>query len=136
MWFAVDSGGKDEGGAPRDAVVWLLKTRVEDIINIEEQKTISPLQNKKTRIYRLLSVTRRIAVQGGLFTVHLFRAKSDDFLPLERNVSYSNRLIKFAIASSDCDRMKKEVNGCGVNRASLFPDLDGLCSHLGWRYLQ
>jgi hypothetical protein len=30
--------------------------------------------------------------------------------------------------------LKQILDSCGVNRASLFPDLDGLALHLGWRY--
>jgi len=115
MWFAVENGEqKDENGAPQNAVVWLLKTRVDDIISTEEQKTISPLGNEKTRIYVPMLVTRRIAVQGGLFTRHQIRAKTNDFVPLELNGTYLTRLVKFIVESADCDRMKKDVNGCGL----------------------
>jgi hypothetical protein len=26
------------------------------------------------------------------------------------------------------------LDACGVNESSLFPDLDGLARHIGWRY--
>jgi len=47
MWFAVDSGGKDATGTSRDAAVWLLKTHVDDFVKIEQQASISPLDNRK-----------------------------------------------------------------------------------------
>ena len=30
--------------------------------------------------------------------------------------------------------IRKDLNMFNVNAASVFPDLDGLCSHLSWRY--
>lgn len=136
VWFAVEGEGKDQTGKPRNAVVWLLKTNVADFITDEQREDggVAPVDNKKTRIYRPMAITPRISVQGGLFTVHQFRSRARDFLPLDRNKAYRGRLIKFVIEPDDCTAIKKELNGCGVNRASLFPDLGGLCSHLAWRY--
>jgi hypothetical protein len=135
MWFAVERGPKiDQQGNPQNAVVWLLKTKVEDFISSDELLILSPLDNKKTRIFRPRAITRRISVQGGLFTAHRFRERENDFLPLNRNSEYRRRLVKFVVGAQDCEKIKKELNGCGVNRATLFPDLEGLCSHLAWRY--
>lgn len=134
VWFAVENEGKDHQGKPQNAVVWLLKTQNVDFINIGSQQDISPLDNRKTRIYRPRAVTRRIVAQGGLFTVHMFQKAKKNFLPLEENSRYTDRLVKFSIEARSCEKLKTELSGCGVNRASLFPDLDGLCSHLAWRY--
>jgi hypothetical protein len=136
VWFAVESEGRDQKGKSQKAVVWLLKAAVADFITDEQRKDggVSPLDDKKTRIYRPVAITPRIAVQGGLFTVHQLRPNHRDFLPLQQNEKYKEKFIKFVIEADDCTKIKKELNGCGVNRASLFPDLGGLCSHLAWRY--
>lgn len=138
VWFAVESEGKDDQGVPKNAVVWLLKTNVEDFITDEQSEygKVSPLDNKTTRIYRPMAITPRISVQGGLFTVHQFLVKKQIFIPLDRNARYNRRLTKFLIKTEDCSDIKKQLNGCGVNRASLFPDLGGLCKHLAWRYFE
>lgn len=152
-WFAVENEGRDEKGAQQDAVVWLLKTKPEDFIDLSMQNSkfvhvinnnknvvnksynnISPFDNNRTRIYRPTAITRRISVQGGLFTVHQFRTRQEDFLQLDKNAKYKNRLIKFTFCSERCGYIKKELHGCGINRATLFPDLEGLCAHLAWRY--
>ena len=135
-WFAVENEGRDQKGDLSDAVVWVLKTRVEDFISNKEKEKNSPFNNGKTRIYRPTAITRRISVQGGMFTVHQLRANSNDFVPLERNPVYKPRLKKFVIEANSCRNIKSELNGCGVNRSSLFPDLGGLCSHLAWRYFE
>jgi hypothetical protein len=33
-----------------------------------------------------------------------------------------------------CAKIKKVLDACAVNEASLFPDIDGLSRYLGWRY--
>jgi FRG domain len=129
VYFAVETAPEDDN----DAVVWLLKTRVKDFIQSDQLERISPFHNKRTRIYRPRAVARRIVVQGGLFTVHQLRS-TGDFLELEENNRYSDRLVKFIIPASRYVHLRNELDGCGVNRASLFPDLDGLCAHLAWRY--
>jgi hypothetical protein len=134
VWFAVEHGAKEDEEGKQNAVVWLLKTRSEEFISTDEQQKITLLDNLKTRIYRPRAITRRIVVQGGLFTVHQFRTRQRDFLELNRNSVYRRRLVKFIIEAPVCDKIKKELDGCGVNRATLFPDREGLCSHLAWRY--
>lgn len=136
VWFAVENGGKDYDGKPQNAVVWLLKTQKNDFIEREKQPDVGPLDNHKTRIYRPRAVTRRIVAQGGLFTVHMFQVKKSKFIPLDDNNAYKDRLVKFSIEARLCEKIKAELDGCGVNRASLFPDLDGLCGHLAWQYFK
>lgn len=133
LWFAVEKEPKKVKHKPRNAVVWLLKTKVDDFVDESERK--SPFANGVTRIYRPRVITRRIAVQGGVFTVHKVM-KGESFVALERNKRFKRRLIKFVIPSSAFPHIREHLNGCGVNRFSLFPDLDGLCAHLAWRYIR
>jgi len=78
-------------------------------------------------------ITRRIAAQGGLFTIHKV-PKGGSLVALERNPYFSQRLVKFLIPALAFSDIRKHLHGCGVNRFSLFPDLDGLSDHLAWRY--
>jgi type I restriction enzyme M protein len=69
-------------------------------------------------------VTRRLIVQAGLFTVHPMPS-----VPLDTNVKGVERII---IKASARREIKKVLYRYGIHRASLFPDLDGLCAHLKW----
>jgi hypothetical protein len=111
----------------------MLKTKVEDFI--DESTRESPFDNGVTRIYRPKLIARRIAAQGGLFTVHKVM-KGETLVALEKNAHFTNRLIKFVVSPSSFSLLRKQLNGCGVNYFSLFPDLDGLCKHLEWRYME
>lgn len=144
LWFAVKNEGKDDKSEKQNAVVWLLKTKIEDFITEEQIKIskLSPFDNNSTRIYRPTAITTRISVQGGLFTVHQFgqinhsKSVNKYFITLNNDTEYSKRLIKIVIKSDNCKNIKKQLHECGVNSASLFPDLGGLCNHLAWRYFE
>lgn len=131
LWFAVDKEPANVKGKEQDAVVWMLKTTVDDFI--EEKNRSSPFDREPTGIYRPRVITQRIAAQGGIFTAHRMM-KKEGFVDLEKNRRFRDRLIKFTVEASAFPHIRKHLDGCGVNRSTLFPDLVGLCSHLEWRY--
>jgi hypothetical protein len=67
-------------------------------------------------------LTPRITVQRGLFTVH-----KDPDKPWE-----PAGLKKWVIPWKACLPLKLALSRAGINRASLFPDLDGIAAHLNW----
>ena len=85
LWFAVENPPRKKDKKVLDGVVWLMKTAVTDFIT--ESSRQSPYDKGVTRIYRPRFVTRRIAAQRGLFTVHRMVA-DEGFVPLERNKRY------------------------------------------------
>jgi hypothetical protein len=60
--------------------------------------------------------------------------KSEGFVALDNNRRFKPRLVKFTIEAAAFPHIRKHLDGCGVNRYTLFPDLVGLCDHLEWRY--
>jgi hypothetical protein len=54
----------------------------------------------------------------------------------EPDVDYSSeQLIKLDFEPKTLPfQIKQYLNQCGVNRASLFPGIDGLAAHIGWSY--
>jgi len=66
--------------------------------------------------------SRRIAAQGGLFTCH--------HLPMEPYQDYQQKLI---IRGQCREDVRIKLNICGINRSTLFPDLDGLSAYVQWR---
>jgi len=65
----------------------------------------------------------RISAQLGVFTVH----------PEPEKPFSSDSLEKLIIPNKIRKRLKKIVDTYGVNRAMLFPDLDGLAHHIKWQ---
>jgi len=67
-------------------------------------------------------VTSRIVAQSGLFTLH-----SSPRTPLD-----DPGIEKLIIPNNYRRLLKKELYKYGVNSSSLFPDLDGIASHITW----
>lgn len=67
-------------------------------------------------------VTSRIVAQSGLFTMH-----SSPRTPLD-----DPSIEKLIIPNSYRRQLKRELYRYGINSSSLFPDLDGIASHITW----
>jgi hypothetical protein len=76
-------------------------------------------------IYWPPHISPRIPAQRGLFTVHRTPDKAPERLSIEKLILYKGRQSFW---------LKLLIDKCGVNRASLFPDMDGLAGYMGWRY--
>lgn len=68
-------------------------------------------------------ISPRIPAQTGLFTVH--RNPDKAFNP--------QNLVRIEIGGGPLT-MKLNLNKCGIHKASLFPDIDGLAEYQSWLY--
>lgn len=74
----------------------------------------------------------RIVAQRGLFTIH---PKPD--VPLDDIREMREGLWKLIIKGKDLQRhFKNSLDVIGINRETLFPDLDGLANYIQWNYSQ
>ncbi len=132
LWFAVsDHHRKNKKGEDRHGVVWIFSQDVEDFRL--DLKTTTPFSNKITKIFRPKVITRRISAQGGVFTVHKI-VDNKRFVAIEKNKNYKSKLTKLIIPPNKFAKLRKELHMYNVNASTLFPDIDGLCKHLQWRY--
>lgn len=114
-FFAVESA--QEGG---DAVIY----GVHGLPVIG--RTVDPFRLKEVSLYRPSHVIPRIAPQWSVFTVH--PRPAEDF-------RRSDRLMTWTIGGGEtCRRIQSILDSCGINSASIYPDLDGLARHIYWRY--
>jgi len=85
-----------------------------------------PFGLDEVSVYKPPHISPRIPVQSGLFTVH----------PDPANDAYQPD--RYEVWELEKGRqtfwLKRILASCGINRASLFPDLDGLADYMGWRY--
>lgn len=135
LWFAVrrPPQTKESGDGLEIGVVWVLCADLEDFQQITSGT--SPLDNKlRTLIFRPKAITRRIVAQSAVFTVHKLHDDSSNFIALDKNRLYKQKLIKVIIPAEAFSGIREELNMYNANAALLFPDLDGLCAHLSWRY--
>jgi hypothetical protein len=90
-----------------------------------DRPDLGPFVLKALHIYRPAHITPRIPAQQGIFTVHHEPDK-----PLDG----SDGLERWLIWSGACFNIKKQLDVCGINESTLFPDMDGLGRYLGWCY--
>lgn len=118
MFFAVDKHSKSERSA-----VWAYR------YNLVATKNLDPFTIKKIHVFHPAHVTVRITAQQGCFTVH-----PPPFYDMSRVQRTDEELVKFTIKKKYRSQIKNDLDRLGINCASLFPDLDGLCKYLKWSY--
>lgn len=95
---------------------------------IDDAVDPSPFNVSRIVRYRPRHVTARIAAQRGLFTVHPEPAKSlnsgDDGCVVHRAIIDPRYKLK----------LQWNLSRFGINKRSLFPDLDGLAAHIEWMF--
>ena len=116
-YFACKPSG-EINGVEYDAAIYGLKYKA-------PEKESTPIMIKEdVYIYFPNHFMPRITAQRSLFTVH-----NSPEEPLE-----TKNIIKWEIPSDLCYQFKVALSKSGFDEASLFPDIDGLGSHLGWLY--
>ena len=118
MFFAVDKPSESGKSA-----VWAYR------YNLVATKNLDPFEIKRIHVYHPAHVTIRITAQQGCFTVH-----PPPFYDMRRVQRTEEELVKFTIEKEYRFQIKNDLDRLGINCASLFPDLDGLCKYLKWSF--
>ena len=116
-WFAVEYAGTLEPAPP---IIYAVK----DLSHVDVH--CDPLKISMPQVYRSPFVTPRIPAQRALFTLQP-NPETDFIAP-------TLTTIKFNCSNKQLYEIKEHLDSAGFNRATLFPDLDGLAQHLGWCY--
>lgn len=119
-FFAVEKAGALGTQETGDAAIYAvsgLKPVYEDA---------KPFDLTEVCAFRAPHISWRIPAQRSVFTIH-----PDPTARFEHP-----RLEKWVIAHQDglCGEIKRNLDACGINEASLFPDIDGVAGYIAWRY--
>ncbi|KGC44112.1 FRG domain protein [Burkholderia pseudomallei] len=128
LWFAVQK----EPNKNRPGVVWIFSPSGDDYI--DSSSDASPFKLGSTKVLQPRHSNMRLRVQSGRFTVHHFREKDGRFIPLETHRSYKRQLKKLRIDSSVFAQIRCDLDRCGVNAGTMFPDVTGLAQHVEWQF--
>jgi len=88
---------------------------------------MEPKNLKQVLKYRPNVIASRIGRQSGLFSVH-----PEPKVDLRETIGCTDQLTCHVVKSTYKRRMLFELNHYGVNRLTLFGDLDGLSGHMRW----
>jgi hypothetical protein len=133
LWFAVSSHVEGHGPAQLAGIVWMLPTAEDDFVT--ELSDTHPFEVPETKIFRPRLIKQRINNQSGVFSIH----SSNDILDkclLNDNRRYQKKLVKIKIPPKRIPDLQNDLNTLGVNAFSIFPELEGLCSYLQWRFFE
>lgn len=126
LWFAVEK--PPESSSP--AAVWAYRASDEDFVD----QSVAPADIPKTMIFRPRHHDGRIVSQAGWFSVHKYSESKKRFSKFERLEEQKSKLRKFVVPAQYFPAIRDDLSRCGVTKASLFPDLAGLCGYLTWKY--
>lgn len=91
---------------------------------LEPDEARDPFAVEHVAIYRPRHIDARIAAQRSVFTLH----------PRPTEPFAHPSLRTWTISQTACRELKVILDACCVNYASMFPDMQGLARHIGWRY--
>ncbi len=123
LWFAVE---KDPEGDV--AVVWDLDASskheaLDTFLN-------RPFEANRTFLFEPPHISSRISAQAAWFTCHRYVEGRGKYYPLEKQARFRHELRKFVIDRADVSSIRRELRALGMNRAAIYPDLEGVASHL------
>lgn len=128
LWFAVEQPAR-EG---QDGVVWVFTSSQED--HVVDTDSGTPFDSNRTRVFMPKHINRRIIAQHGWFTAHFIQKAGSKFVPLEENARYKKKLTKLCVPASAFSSIRTELDRCGINAATLYGDLIGLCIDSQWQH--
>ena len=111
-YFAVEESTED------DSVIY--SYRNQSYIDVEEHT--DPCRYRHVGKFIPKHISPRITNQGGLFTIH----------PKPYEQFESDDMEKLVIPNRIRSTLRRTLSKYGVDRFSLFPNLDGLSSHIEW----
>jgi hypothetical protein len=129
LWFATANAG--EPPLNNYAIVWLLMPDTDDFA-IDMEQT-HPFDVCETKMIRPRIIKQRINNQSGMFSV-LSTADLKEKRNMDESGAYQQKLVKIKVPQRAFTEIRNDLNTVGVNAFSIFPELEGLCTHLQWRY--
>jgi hypothetical protein len=130
IWFATTP---QENGIRECGIVWILLAEEKDYdLDIEQ---VHPFDVQEIKIVRPRIIRQRINNQSGIFTI----SSSDDLKEkrsMNENERFRKKLTKVKIPFGIFTEIRNELHMLGVNAFSIYPELEGLCSYLQWRYFE
>lgn len=128
LWFVVSNSEREKNKGY--GVIWMFSVMSEHIVDANDK--ISPFECDSTKVFQPNHITKRIVAQDGWFTVHKYVNSARKFIRFEKLKKYSQLLTKMIVPYDAFYTIRNQLNQCGINSASIFPDLDGLCKHIVW----
>lgn len=127
LWFAV---GKNKSGN-ENGVLWIFDVP-EDLILRNFDNGETPFNQKVTKVFQPPISTNRIFNQNGWFTLHRYSEDEKKIIRFDWNTKYKKYLTKLDVDASCFSDIRFQLDRYGVNRASMFTDVDSMAAYAEW----
>lgn len=119
-----------------DSAIWVLTS---EILNWDllDFKGFDASSDSTYQVYFPDQINHRLIAQEGCFTFHKLPSKKITLIPVEESdkvKTKQDKLIKIIIPKDTKENYKIVLDKFGLNRHTLFPDLDGLAKYLCCKY--
>lgn len=131
LWFATTNPGPFTRPETNYSVIWILMPEEED--HAVRMECVHPFDVPETKIVQPRIIKQRINNQSGVFSIASSRELAERSC-IDQTDAYRDKLIKVNIPAESFQDILNDLNTLGVNAFTIFPELDGLCSYLQWRY--
>jgi hypothetical protein len=125
LWFACSDQ------RPGDVFVYALEA---DTLQKDDVYSEDPFAADKTLVFQPRLNNRNAVAQDAWFTLHRYSTSSRRFVSLDANLDMKGKLTDIPISGDSRGEILRSLDRHGINRRTLFPDLEGLCRYLNWKH--
>lgn len=101
---------------------------------VDKQKEPDPFSISDIRVLKPNYNNPRIAAQNGWFTVHPYSEERGRFIEFDEDDKVDLRVLLKSIAGGKKLEIIRLLDMLGVNHESIYPDIDGMCQYLNWKF--
>lgn len=118
-----------------NSVVWVFSVDLDnEIFDIENKNEV--FNNKTIKLFKPKTIVERVSSQFGWFSHHPL-INSSMYEKFENLKDYPNaRLQKIIIKKNMNEKILQTLEACGINKFTIFRDLDSLGSHIFFKNLK
>jgi FRG domain len=127
LYFAVSK----EPIIDSNAVVWVLSLERDSPLLVSDPN-INVFNQKQLKFFKPTSIIQRVSSQHGWFSLHPFRGQG--FYDRVDEPSEAYRLNKIVIKHGCSKKILQTLESCGINRHTIFRDLDSLGYYIFEKY--
>lgn len=128
LWFAVSQPAIEPG------VIYVLFVDKKAFLKPEELRNLDPFKETSPKVFQPEISTIRIQSQSGWFTTQQLDKKTQNFIPFNKASSFSKDIQRLQIPSKCFSEIRYQLDKLGINRFTLFQDLDGIAAYAEWSH--
>ncbi len=128
LWFACSNEYK----MGNNSFVYILSANEDMLVDLTLNE--SPFTTNRTKILRPTLNNERIIAQSGWFTTHRFSRSNKKFVTLENHRKFKSMTTEIEVPAAQKSQILDKLSIFGINSKTIFPDINGLCSFLNWKF--